>query len=338
MKTIPHTSFPVHVGVDVAKASLQVDLQGKSCHFPNIKAGHADLSASLPAGAMVVLEATGSYHLALTKVLQTRGIPVAVVNPARVRQFARARGTLAKTDPVDAALLSAFGRAMDLQPTPPQDENRVLLKELVNLRDSLVGEITRWDNLVEHQQSPDARRIARAQATGAQRAMKRVEQQIAALLKAAPSLAAIAQLLDSCIGIGPVTTAVLVAEMPELGTINRRQAAALAGLAPHANDSGMHQGKRMIRGGRPRLKRALYLAALCAVRYNPALKPFYQSLRKAGKPAKVALIAVARRLIVILNAKLKEFYQCPATESQEELPRMGHKTRRRKLLLAFSKA
>ena len=334
MKTIQHTSRPVHVGIDVAKDSLQVDLQGQSLGFPNSKAGHKKLIACLATNAFVVMEATGSYHLALMETLQARAIPVAVVNPARVKQFARACGTIAKTDPVDAALLSAFCRALSPAPTPPQDRQRVLLRELVNLRDSLIAEIIRWNNLAEHHQAAQPRLIARSQAASAGKALGNIERQIAGLLKDSPTLAPVARVIQQCQGVGPVTGAVLMAEMPELGRISRRQAASLAGVAPCANDSGKHQGKRMIRGGRPRIKRALYLAALSALRHHPTLKPFYQSLRKSGKPAKVAIIAVARRLLVILNAKVKEHYDANIPESHEGLPRMGPETRRRKPLMA----
>lgn len=312
MNTVQQPPPPVHVGIDVAKATLQADLQGKSSRFANTAAGHRTLLAKLPPGAFVVLEATGSYHLALTGLLQSAGIPVAVVNPARVRQFARARGTLAKTDPVDAALLSAFGAAFDPPPSPPRDPERELLAELVNLRDLLVAEITRWGNLGEHQQAAAARKIAAAQAGSARKALAAVEKDIAGLIGRSAALAPVSAVLRGCKGVGPVTGAVLLAGMPELGHIGRRQAAALAGLAPCANDSGKHEGKRMTRGGRPRLKRALYLAALSALRHHPALKAAYQALRTKGKPAKVAIIAIARKLLVILNARLKEHYSPPA--------------------------
>lgn len=334
MKTIQHTSHPVHIGIDVAKDSLQVDLQAESQSLPNTKAGRARLIASLPPQAFVVMEATGSYHLALMDELHAKQIPVAVVNPTRVKQFARARGTLAKTDPVDAALLSAFGRAMQPAPTPQQDRHCALLRELVNVRDSLIAEIIRWNNLAEHHQTAETRRIARTQAASAGKALQKIERQIADLLKDSPTLAPAARVIQECKGVGIVTGAVLLAEMPELGRIGRRQAASLAGLAPCANDSGKHEGKRMIRGGRPRVKRALYLAALSALRHHPTLRSFYQSLRKSGKPAKVAIIAVARKLLVILNAMLKQLYDSPVPESHEGLPRMGPQTRRRKPLMA----
>lgn len=308
MNIVEPPNHPVHIGIDVAKATLQIDLQGESRKLPNTKAGHQTLLGLLPEDAFIIMESTGSYHIAPMECFQAAGIPVAIVNPVRVKQFGKARGTLAKTDPVDAALLTDFGRAFLPSPTPPRDPERVLLGELVNLRDTLGAQITMWNNLVEHQQSAHARRLSAAQARAATKAMADVETRIAKLIKDSKTMAPVATVLRETKGVGAVTTAVLVAQMPELGRINRREAAALGGLAPCANDSGKHEGKRHIRGGRPRIKRALYLAALSAVRFNSTLNPAYKALRAAGKPAKVALIAIARKLLVILNAKLKEYY------------------------------
>jgi len=309
MKNIEQTSLVVHVGVDVAKHSLQVDLQGRAQSFPNSRKGRLELIKSLPENAMVVMEATGSYHRALHEGLYAKAVPAAVLNPLRVKQFGKATGTLAKTDPVDAALLSAYGRAMLPEASIPQSAQQVALRELVNIRDTLVAEIRRWNNLLEHQQCPQAQRFARAQVKNASKALAQIEVKIAQWIQSSEELAAIADVLGQAKGIGPVTSAVLLAEMPELGRLSRRQAAALAGLAPCANDSGTHTGKRMIRGGRPRIKRALYLAAVSAIRHHPTLKPFYRSLRDKGKPAKVAIVAVARKLLIILNATLKEHYR-----------------------------
>ena len=308
MNIVEPPAHPVHIGIDVAKATLQVDLQGKSRKLPNTPAGHQTLLGLLPESAFIIMESTGSYHIAALEFLQAAGIPVAIVNPVRVKQFGKARGTLAKTDPVDAVLLSAFGQAFLPSPTPPRNPERVLLGELVNLRDTLGAQVTMWNNLLEHQQSAAARKLSAAQARAAAKAQADVEARIAKLIQQSETMAPVAKVLQQCKGVGIVTSAVLVAQMPELGRINRRESAALAGVAPCANDSGLHAGKRMIRGGRPRIKRALYLAALSAVRYHPTLSPAYKALRMKGKPAKVALIAIARKLLVILNAKLKEYY------------------------------
>lgn len=308
MNTLEQPNAPVHIGIDVAKATLQVDLQGKTRKLPNTAAGHQTLRGLLPAHVFIIMESTGSYHIAVQEFLQAAAIPVAIVNPVRVKNFGKARGTLAKTDPIDAVLLSAYGRAFLPRPSPPRNPERVLLGELVDLRDTLSAQITMWNNILEHQQATAARKLSAALAGKAAKALADVEARIAKLITASKTMAPIASVLQDNKGVGAVTIAVLVAKMPELGRINRQEAAALAGLAPYADDSGKHEGKRHIRGGRPRLKRALYLAALSAVRYHATLKPAYKALRSAGKPAKVALIAIARKLLVILNAKLKEYY------------------------------
>lgn len=308
MNIVEHTPHPVHIGIDVAKATLQVDLQGKSRKLPNTASGRRTLLGLLPEHAFIIMESTGSYHIATLEFLQAADIPVAIVNPVRVKQFGKARGTLAKTDPGDAVLLTAFGQALMPSPTPPRNPERVLLGELVDLRDTICAQITMWNNLVEHQQSALARKLSAAQARAASKALADIEAHIAKLIKESKTMAPVASVLQECKGVGAVTSAVLIAKMPELGRINRRESAALAGVAPYADDSGKHEGKRRIRGGRPRLKRALYLASLSAVRFHPTLKPAYKALRAAGKPAKVALIAISRKLLVILNAKLKEYY------------------------------
>lgn len=308
MNQIPPSTAVVHIGVDIAKASFQADFMGKSANFPNTAKGHRDFAAKLPTGAFVVMEATGSYHLPLLRHLQSLHIPAAVANPARVRSLARALGIHAKTDPVDASLLSRFGQAIAPQPAPCKESVRSVLKELCTIRDALVTESVNWRNLIEHHQTAEGRRFAKARLAQARRDVARVEKRIAMLLGGATELSAEARILMGCKGVGPVTATVLLSWMPELGHINRRQAASLAGLAPYANDSGAQQGKRMIRGGRPRVRSALYLAAVSAIRHHPGLKASYQEMRAKGKPAKVALIAIARRLLLILNAKLKDHH------------------------------
>lgn len=312
MSTIPSTATPVHIGIDVAKPSLQADLQGRSTRFANTPQGHLDLLERLPAGAFVVMEATGSYHLALLAFLHGRGIPAAVVNPMRAKSFARARGVMAKTDPLDAAMLSAFGRAFQPPATAPREPDRVKLKELLALRDQLLDQAIMLGNRLEHGQCAAAGKFTASLLRHNTTALAKLDKLIASLLKDSVTLAPAARVVQGCKGIGRVTAAVLMSEMPELGHVNRRQAAALAGLAPFANDSGNSSGKRRVRGGRPRVKRALYLASLSAVRHHPKLKVSYKELRAKGKPAKVALVAIARRLLVILNSMLKEHYHQPA--------------------------
>lgn len=309
MSTIPSATPVVHIGIDVAKTSLQVDLQGSTARFANTPQGHRELAMCLPPHASIVMEATGSYHLALLAFLHARGIPVAVVNPARAKAFARACGTLAKTDPLDAAMLSAFGRAINPPLSCPREPDRITLKELLALRDQLLAQATMLGNRLEHGQCVAVGKMVASLLKHNAATLAKLDKQIAVLLAESGDLAPAARVMQGCKGIGPVTTAVLLSEMPELGRANRHQVAALAGLAPFANDSGNSSGRRSVRAGRPRLKRALYLASLSAVRHHAKLKAAYKELRAKGKPAKVALIAIARRLLVILNAMLKEHFQ-----------------------------
>jgi transposase len=318
MNTIPSTATPVHIGIDVAKPSLQADLQGRSTRFANTPRGHLDLLARLPANAFVVMEATGSYHLALLAFLHGRGIPAAVVNPARGKAFAKARGNMAKTDPLDAAMLSAFGRAFQPPATAPRDPDRVKLKELLALRDQLLDQAITLGNRLEHGQCAEVGKLTASLLKHNATALAKLDKLIADMLKESDTFAAAARVVQGCKGIGQVTAAVLMSEMPELGHVNRHQAAALAGLAPFANDSGNSSGRRSVRGGRARVKRALYLASLSAVRHHPKLRVSYKELRAKGKPAKVALVAIARRLLVILNSMLKEHYHPPMAPPVEQ--------------------
>ncbi len=306
MNTIPSTAPSVHIGIDIAKASLQVDLPSGSASFPNTPKGHLLLASSLPDRAFVVMEATGSYYLSLFAFLHARGIPASVLNPAWIKAFARCTGLIAKTDPIDATTLSAYGRAFHPKASTPREPDRVKLKELLALRDHLLGEITALGNRLEHGQCADVSRITSRLIKQAKTSLASIDKTIAALLSDSPALSGHSRVIQSSKGVGPVTAAVLLSEMPELGRMTRKEAAALAGLAPFANDSGTASGKRHVRAGRPRVKRALYLASLSAVRFHPQLKETYRDLRAKGKPAKVALVAVARRLLSIINAKLKE--------------------------------
>lgn len=309
MSTIPSATPVVHIGIDVAKTSLQVDLQGSTARFANSPQGHRELAKGLPPHASIVMEATGSYHLALLAFLHAKGIPVAVVNPARAKAFAKARGTLAKTDPLDAAMLSAFGRALTPPLSSPREADRIKLKELLALRDQLQVQATMLENRLEHGQCAAVGKMVSSLLKQNTAAVAKLDKQIATLLAESETLAAAARVMQGCKGVGPVTTAVLLSELPELGRANRHQVAALAGLAPFANDSGTSSGRRSVRAGRRRVKRALYLASLSAVRHHALLKVAYKELRAKGKPSKVALIAIARRLLVMLNAMLKEHYQ-----------------------------
>lgn len=299
--------LPVHAGLDIAKDSLQLHLQNQSQHLPNTPSGHAQLIhrlAALP-GVHVICEATGGYERAVVAALHTAAIPVSVLNPARVRQFARASGKLAKTDPIDAAVLAAFGQAFAPEPTPPRTATEIKLAALVTRRLQLlelrVAEAQRADTCVDQ----DLRKLFTLWLAQVEKQIAKVEAFIQALLQAQVPLAGQVKRLDDIVGVGGLTAVTVLATLPELGRLNRRQAAALAGLCPYNRDSGQWAGQRCISGGRAEVRRALYMAALSASRSNHLLKPFYDRLRSAGKPAKVALTAVMRKLIVLMNHLLK---------------------------------
>ena len=298
---------PVYVGLDIAKATLQLHLQSKSCDLANTASGHHQLIKRLAAipGAHVVCEATGGYERAVVTALHAASLAVSVINPARVRQFARASGELAKTDPIDAARLTAFGQAFTPEPTAARTATELKMAALVTRRVQLlelrVAEAQRADTCADL----DVRKLFTPWLAQMEKQITKVEALIEALLKTQAPLADQVQRLDDIMGVGRITAVMVLATMPELGQLNRRQAAALAGLCPYNRDSGQWAGKRCISGGRAEVRRALYMAALSASRSNHLLKPLYDRLIAAGKPAKVALTAVMRKLIVLMNHLLK---------------------------------
>jgi transposase len=301
------TKTSVYAGLDIAKASLQLHLQSKSYDLPNTSEGCAQLIKHLGAvpGIHVVCEATGGYERAVVAALHTARVPVSVLNPARVRQFARASGELAKTDPIDAAVLTAFGQAFAPAPTEPRTPVELKLAALVTRRVQLlelrVAEAQRAATCAD----PDLRQLFKPWLAQMEKQIAKVEALIEVLLKEQAPLAAQVRRLDDIMGVGRLTAVMVLATLPELGQLNRRQAAALAGLCPYNRDSGQWAGKRCIRGGRAEVRRALYMAALTASRSNHLLQPFYDRLIAAGKPAKVALTAVMRKLVVLMNHLLK---------------------------------
>jgi transposase len=254
----------------------------------------------------VVFEATGVYDRVLAEVLQRFGIRFARINPARARDFARAGGRLAKTDAIDARMLAAFARAMTPAAGQVPQPERNALALLAKRRDQLVQMRAQEKNRrSEAQDRALIQCIARHldYLTGE---IKAIEAEIKALIKAEPQISEQARLMRSAPGIGPVACMQLIAQMPELGHVGPKQVAALAGLAPLNVDSGTYRGRRTIGGGRKRVRDALYMAALNAVRRDGSFRTFYQRLRAAGKPAKLALIAVARKLLTTLNAMLRD--------------------------------
>jgi transposase len=296
------------VGIDVSKHYLDVfdEAVGTSERIANTPHAITELVGRWRCDALIVFEATGVYDRELGKALWQAAIRYARINPARARDFARASGQLAKTDPIDARMLAAFARAMrpvaEAVVTPARDA----LARLAKRRDQLV--LMRSQEKNRRSEADDhamAERIGRL--IGVLDAeIVEIDAEINALTKAEPEIFEDAQLMRSVPGVGPVACMQLIAKMPELGHTGSKQVAALAGLAPFNVDSGAYRGKRKIAGGRKRVRDALYMAALNAVRRASLFKAFYERLRKAGKPAKLALIAVARKLLTILNAMIRD--------------------------------
>ncbi len=316
MTSLPNRTneAPLSVGVDVAKATLEVGFSDREATLApaNDEAGHAALLAHLGQVqaqglriGLVVLEATGGLEVEVATALQLAGYAVAVVNPRQARDFARAMGVLAKTDRIDARVLALMGQTLlqraDLAKLvkPLPDEQQRMLQAMVTRRRQLL--VMR---IAEQQRAsgPDKRmrRSLNIILKALDRELARVDKEMQAFI--GEHHAQLAALLDGVKGVGKATISTLLAEVPELGKLNGREVSALVGVAPINRDSGTMRGKRTIFGGRPAVRKVLFMAALVASRYNPVIKAFYQRLLAAGKPKKLALTACARKLLTILNA------------------------------------
>jgi len=301
---------PAFVGIDVSKDHLDIHLRpaGEAFRLPNDPAGVAALAARLrgAAPALVVLEAGGGLERPAVAALVEAGLPVVVVNPRQARDFARALGRLAKTDALDAAVLAEFAERVRPPVRPLPDAQARELADLFARRRQLVEMRAAEQNRLHAAAGAALRRGIREHIAWLDRRLRGLDGELAALIEASPVWRVKDQLLRGVPGVGPVVSRALLAELPELGTLSRQQAAALAGLAPRARDSGRFRGRRCIGGGRAGVRSALYLAALSAARYNPLIRPLYRRLRAAGKAAKLALVACARKLLTILNALLRD--------------------------------
>lgn len=297
----------IYAGLDIAKLNLQLHLAGRFHDLPNTEAGHRRLLKLLAAhpGAQVICEATGGYERDVVAALHEANLPLSVLNPARVRHFARAQGQRAKTDHIDAAVLSAYGQALQPKATAPRTDQEQQLSELVRRRVQILEILVAQRQQAQRLTLPALRRQAQSLVRRLERDLEQIQEQLKALRAQTTTLDERVQKLEAITGVGTITALSVLAELPELGTLNRREAAALAGLAPHPRESGQWHGRRSIGGGRAPVRRALYMAALVAAHSNRQLKEFYQRLRAAGKPAKVALTAVMRKLIVLMNHILK---------------------------------
>lgn len=296
------------VGVDVSKRKLDVCIGSEG--EPAVFAQPGELDRAVDhIGAQeqphVVLESTGGYERTLFAALAARGIACSVVNPARARDFMRCTGRLAKSDPIDAQMLAVFGERMEPAPTEPPSALRLRLEQRVKRRQQLVEMQTTQKNHREHSRDKQVvASVARVERVLVNE-IKKLDVAIAKLVEEDAELRDKSRRMQTVRGVGPAVSSGLLAHMPELGTLTKAQAAALPGLAPYIRESGQSRGKRRIRGGRSSARRLLYMAALVASRHNPVLKSFYLRLLAKGKPKKLALIAVARKLVVTLNAMLK---------------------------------
>ena len=303
--------FRLFVGIDVSKDRLDVAVRptGETWQVPYDAEGISSLAENLRelAPQLVVLEATGGMELAVAGELALAEVPIAVVNPRHVRNFARAAGKLAKTDALDARVLAHFAEAMQPEPRPLPDATTQELKALVARRRQLVEMITAEKNRMR----TATRRIrpkVQEHVRWLEEHLEDLDQDLGDFMRSSPMWKDKDELLRSTPGVGPVLSMTLLSGLPELGTLNRGEIAALVGVAPFNRDSGTLRGKRKVWGGRGQVRAALYMAALVATRYNPVLRVFYQRLCAAGKPKKVALTACMRKLLTILNAMVKHHH------------------------------
>jgi len=296
------------IGIDVAKDHLDLAIHApaQTWRVENSAAGRAVLCAELQAlqPSLIVLEASGGYELELVAELATTQLPVVITNPRRVRNFARATGQLAKTDQLDARLLAHFAAALRpaVRPLPSADQE--YLTALVTRRRQIVDMLTVEQNRL-HTVRSVMRQDIEEHLTWLREKLAKLDAEIDDFIHGSPLWSDTDALLQSVPGVGPVTASTIVALLPEVGTLNRQEIAALVGLAPLAKESGKKQGKRRIFGGRAAVRSVLYMAALSARTHNPVIKRFYERLVAQGKPKKVALTACMRKLLVILNALVR---------------------------------
>ncbi len=297
-----------NIGIDISKTKLDCHRLSDGSHetFANTKTGFAMLHRWIGPAApeRVVDEATGPYHGAFERALSGH-LPLVKVNPRQARRFAQARGIRAKTDQVDAAVLAQMGAALDLQPDAPVREDLHELKELQVARTALVKDRTRLLNRIKTQTLALTKRRSKALLRQIEASLKEIEAEIKTRLRATDQGARAHDILCSIPGIGDPTAAAILIECPEIGTLGRKQIASLAGLAPMTRQSGQWRGQAFIQGGRQFLRDALYMPALVAVRFNPDMTAKYRDMCARGKPKKVALTAIMRKLLELANALVK---------------------------------
>lgn len=301
----PTRSEPVHVGIDVSKDRLDVAVlpSGETYVVSRDAAGLDALLARLrPLGVeLVALEATGGFESVVAATLGAAGLPVAVVNPAQVRAFAKAVGQRAKTDPIDARLIARFAATTRPEPRPLPDEATQRLADLIGRRRQIIAMIVAERQRQKRFTGRVQKSITRL-LEALQRELSEVEAEIDDDVRGSPAWRAKEDLLASVPGVGPVIARTLMAEMPELGSLDRRKIAALAGLAPFTRQSGQWKGKSFIGGGRASVRAALHMGAVTASQFNPVLRAVRQKMQAEGKAPMVIMVAIARKLLIILNA------------------------------------
>jgi len=307
MNCYPFSQF---LGVDVSKATLDFALADDKKSL-SIKNTEEEIVSRLigsidnPQTTIVVMEATGGYEQLLVELLHRHGIALAVVNPRRVRDFADAIGRDAKTDPIDAGVIAFYAQVVKPQPLAAQSEDQKKLKALVERRRQLLDLINQENNRLQQTTDQEIRGYIQKSLETLKKQVKTVDQRLEKCVQADSLNARKIEILQSVKGLGPVAVSTFLAELPELGTLNRGQIAKLVGVAPLNNDSGQKSGQRRTFGGRSYVRRVLYMATLVATRFNPRIKVFYQRLLGEGKAKKVALIAAMRKLLTILNTLIK---------------------------------
>lgn len=296
------------IGIDVSKDRLDVATPDGTAQWPNDPDGHQQLIKHFTKWPLeaIVLEATGGYERAVVAELAAAGLPVVVVNPRQVRDFARATGRLAKTDTIDAGILAQFGQAIHPEKRPLPSEKQLRLQQQLARRRQLVGMLTAENNRSQQATDKLVRKTIEAVRETLRAQLDQMDDQLQRTIEQTPVWREKENLLRTVPGVGPQTALALLAELPELGTCSRQQIAALVGVAPFNRDSGAKRGQRTTWGGRPAVRTALYMATLVATRHNPVIRKHYQHLQGAGKRKKVALTACMRKLLCMLNAVLRE--------------------------------
>ena len=307
MKT-DQTAFTTVIGVDIAKAKLDVAFHDETI---NVKNTEKDILSKLigridSESTIVVMEATGGYEERLVSLLHRHGISLAVVNPRRVRDFAKGIGIDAKTDPIDAGVIAFYGRVVKPAPQLAKSDEEKKLKALVERRRQLLDLIGQENNRLQQTADREIEKYIRKSLEALKKQLKSIDARLAKCVQQDTANERKIEIMGSVKGIGPVAISTFLAELPELGKLNRAEIAKLVGVAPMNNDTGQRSGKRRTMGGRSYVRRVLYMATLVATRFNPQIKSFYQRLLARGKEKKVALVAAMRKLLTILNTLIKK--------------------------------